>query len=68
MKTILTHSTLSSHQARQQTINLLNEVDIPATEKRIAHYPQQFLGGMHQRVVMSCGGGKPDGSLKSDCC
>jgi peptide/nickel transport system ATP-binding protein len=53
VETILTHSKMSSHQARQHTIKLLDEVGIPAAENRIAHYPHQFSGGMRQRVVIA---------------
>ncbi len=52
-ETILTHSDMTSHQARQYAIKLLDEVGIPAAEKRIDHYPHQFSGGMRQRVVIA---------------
>ena len=52
-ETILTHTDMSSHQARQHAVNLLEEVGIPAAEKRIDHYPHQFSGGMRQRVVIA---------------
>ncbi len=52
-ETILTHSKMSLNQARQHAIALLDEVGIPAAEKRIDHYPHQFSGGMRQRVVIA---------------
>jgi peptide/nickel transport system ATP-binding protein len=52
-ETILTHLDVSPAEARKQAIDLLNEVGIPAAEKRIDHYPHQFSGGMRQRVVIS---------------
>ena len=52
-ETILTHSKMSLNQARQHAIALLDEVGIPAAEKRINHYPHQFSGGMRQRVVIA---------------
>ena len=52
-ETILTHSDITTHQARQHAIKLLDEVGIPAAEKRIDHYPHQFSGGMRQRVVIA---------------
>jgi peptide/nickel transport system ATP-binding protein len=52
-ETILTHSEMSLNQARQHAIALLDEVGIPAAEKRIDHYPHQFSGGMRQRVVIA---------------
>jgi peptide/nickel transport system ATP-binding protein len=53
VETILTHSTMSSQQAHRHAIALLDEVGIPAAEKRIDHYPHQFSGGMRQRVVIA---------------
>jgi peptide/nickel transport system ATP-binding protein len=53
VETILTHSAMSSQQALQHAIKLLDEVGIPAAEKRIDHYPHQFSGGMRQRVVIA---------------
>ena len=53
VETILTHSTMSSQQARERAIKLLDEVGIPAAAKRIDHYPHQFSGGMRQRVVIA---------------
>ena len=53
VETILTHSAKNAQQARQHAIDLLDEVGIPAAEKRIDHYPHQFSGGMRQRVVIA---------------
>ncbi|MEE8414740.1 MAG: ABC transporter ATP-binding protein [Desulfobacterales bacterium] len=53
IETILTHSKMGTHEARQKAITLLDEVGIPAAEKRIGHYPHQFSGGMRQRVVIA---------------
>jgi peptide/nickel transport system ATP-binding protein len=53
VETIQTHSTKNTQQARQHAIKLLDEVGIPAAEKRIDHYPHQFSGGMRQRVVIA---------------
>ncbi len=53
VETILTHSEMTHDQARQHTVALLDEVGIPAAEKRISHYPHQFSGGMRQRVVIA---------------
>ena len=52
-ETILTHTDKTHQDARQHAISLLNEVGIPAAEKRIDHYPHQFSGGMRQRVVIA---------------
>jgi len=53
IETIQTHTNLSQSQARQRALSLLNEVGIPAAEKRIDNYPHQFSGGMRQRVVIA---------------
>ena len=52
-ETIETHLALTHTQARARAIELLEEVGIPAADKRIDHYPHQFSGGMRQRVVIS---------------
>ncbi|MBT8368098.1 MAG: ABC transporter ATP-binding protein [Deltaproteobacteria bacterium] len=53
VETILTHTDMNSHQARQHALKLMDEVGIPAAENRIDHYPHQFSGGMRQRVVIA---------------
>ena len=53
IETIKTHLPLTHTQARTRAIELLEEVGIPAADKRIDHYPHQFSGGMRQRVVIS---------------
>ena len=53
IETIETHLDLTHAQARARAIELLQEVGIPAADKRIDHYPHQFSGGMRQRVVIS---------------
>jgi peptide/nickel transport system ATP-binding protein len=53
IETIMTHLPMTEAQARDRAIQLLQEVGIPAAEKRIDHYPHQFSGGMRQRVVIS---------------
>ena len=53
IETIQTHTDMTVAQARSHAIHLLQEVGIPAAEKRIDHYPYQFSGGMRQRVVIA---------------
>jgi peptide/nickel transport system ATP-binding protein len=53
VETIQTHTDKNTQQAHEQAIKLLDEVGIPAAEKRIDHYPHQFSGGMRQRVVIA---------------
>ncbi len=53
VETITTHTNLSPAQARARALDLLNEVGIPAAERRIDSYPHEFSGGMRQRVVIA---------------
>ncbi|MGL5448618.1 MAG: ABC transporter ATP-binding protein [Rhabdaerophilum sp.] len=53
IQTIRTHTNLSERAARDRAIGLLNEVGIPAAERRIDSYPHEFSGGMRQRVVIA---------------
>ncbi len=53
VETIRTHLPLDAGTARRRAIELLQEVGIPAAERRIDHYPHQFSGGMRQRVVIA---------------
>lgn len=52
-ETILEHLPLSKKEARQRSIQLLQEVGIPAAAERIDSYPHEFSGGMRQRVVIA---------------
>jgi len=61
VETIQTHLDVSAGEARKRAVDLLQEVGIPAAERRIDHYPHQFSGGMRQRVVIAlalCAGPK----------
>ena len=53
VETIRTHTGLSAYAARERAIALLQEVGIPAAERRIDGYPHHFSGGMRQRVVIA---------------
>ena len=53
IETIRNHLPVSESEARQRAIKLLQETGIPAAEQRIDQYPQQFSGGMRQRVVIA---------------
>lgn len=44
---------LSSKQAYDRALNLLNQVGIPNAADRIKEYPHQFSGGMRQRVMIA---------------
>ena len=55
---ILQHKKVSKKEARQRAIELMKMVKIPDAEQRYSCYPNEFSGGMCQRVViamaMSC--------------
>jgi peptide/nickel transport system ATP-binding protein len=50
---IQAHSDLSKEQARERTIELLEQVGIPRARDRVDHYPFEFSGGMRQRVMIA---------------
>ena len=52
-ETIRTHVSIDERKARLRAIELLNEVGIPAADRRIDQYPHEFSGGMRQRVVIA---------------
>lgn len=47
------HLGLSSRAARDRVIELLDQVAIPAPERRIDQYPHNLSGGMRQRVMIA---------------
>jgi len=53
IETIQAHSDASAADARQQAVDLLEEIGIKDAAKRIKAYPHQFSGGMRQRVVIA---------------
>ncbi|CAN7300995.1 ABC transporter ATP-binding protein [Bosea sp. LjRoot90] len=53
IETIQTHTDLNAADARKRAIALLDEVGIPAPDRRIDGYPHEFSGGMRQRVVIA---------------
>lgn len=60
-ETIVTNLKLSSSQAYQRALELLQQVGINDPEIRIKQYPHQFSGGMRQRVVIAIAlAGEPD--------
>ncbi len=50
---IIRHQHKTNEEARKATIQLLEEVGIPAPESRIDEYPHQLSGGMKQRVMIA---------------
>ena len=47
------HEEMSSREALQKAVQLLDAVGIPVPEKRISSYPHQLSGGMRQRVMIA---------------
>jgi oligopeptide transport system ATP-binding protein len=54
-ETLQLHMGMNETQARQRSIELLNQVGIPMAEQRIDQYPHQLSGGMRQRVMIALG-------------
>jgi peptide/nickel transport system ATP-binding protein len=50
---ILQHTNLSKEEAKKRTIDMLKMVKIPDAEQRFNDYPQQFSGGMRQRIMIA---------------
>ena len=50
---VLLHNDVTKKEARQRSIDLLKEVEIPRAEQRVDDYPHQFSGGMRQRVMIA---------------
>ncbi len=47
------HAGLDAKHAREQAIDMLRQVGIPAPERRVDEYPHQMSGGMRQRVMIA---------------
>jgi oligopeptide transport system ATP-binding protein len=47
------HRGMSRGDAKQRSIELLDQVRIPAAKDRVGDYPHQFSGGMRQRVMIA---------------
>jgi oligopeptide transport system ATP-binding protein len=47
------HLGMNKETAKDRTIELLEQVGIPAPEQRLGDYPHQFSGGMRQRVMIA---------------
>ena len=53
MEGLILHRGLNKEQAREEALNMLRLVKIPAPEKNIDSYPHQLSGGMRQRVMIA---------------
>ncbi len=58
MEAILLHQHISKQEAREKTLQLFKEVQLPTPEAMLDRYPHQLSGGQKQRVMiamaMSC--------------
>lgn len=50
---VLLHTDLTPEQAKARTIEAMKMVNIPDAEARYDYYPQQFSGGMRQRIMIA---------------
>lgn len=50
---IRAHRSISSAEARQEVIRLLERVHVPDPNRRINNYPHELSGGMRQRVLIA---------------
>lgn len=53
MEAILLHRSMSKEQAREKTIALFKEVQLPVPEQMFESYPHQLSGGQKQRVMIA---------------
>ncbi len=53
METLKVHEGGTRRQRRERTIELLEQVGIPAAATRLAAFPHQLSGGMNQRVMIA---------------
>ena len=54
-ETLKIHQGLSGRRLRDNVVDMLRKVRIPAPELRMRDYPHQLSGGMRQRVVGAIG-------------
>lgn len=50
---LILHQQMSRQQAREESLNLLQQMRISEAEKRLSEYPHQLSGGMRQRVMIA---------------
>ncbi len=50
---IMLHLKMNKEDAKARTVEMLKLVKIPDAEQRFDYYPQQFSGGMRQRIMIA---------------
>lgn len=50
---IIEHLHMSREDAKKRAIEMMKMVNIPDAEERFTYYPQQFSGGMRQRIMIA---------------
>ncbi len=50
---LITHLGISKKEAKERTIELFRQVNIPSPERRYNEYPHQLSGGLRQRVMIA---------------
>lgn len=50
---LILHKGLSKKEAREKTIELLRQVEIPRPEEAVDRYPFEYSGGMRQRAMIA---------------
>ncbi len=53
IETMRAHLDLTRRAARDRAVDLLDDVGIPAPDRRVNSYPHELSGGMRQRVVIA---------------
>ena len=53
IEAILSHQSISKHEATRRAVEMLELVGIPDPAARLNDYPHQFSGGMRQRVMIA---------------
>ena len=53
MEVLQLHKGMSSSQAFEESVRMLDAVKMPEARKRMKMYPHEFSGGMRQRVVIA---------------
>ncbi|OFZ17270.1 MAG: peptide ABC transporter ATP-binding protein [Bdellovibrionales bacterium GWA2_49_15] len=53
VETLLVHRDMSKKDARLESLNLMEQVGIPAPGERLKAYPHELSGGMAQRVMIA---------------